>query len=310
MMHEKHLIIGANGPIGMALYDGLKKMGKEVIRFGRSNKHEVDYIKGDALNQTDIKSAVKGITHIYITIGLKYHHRIWQKEWPLIIDNIINAAKETKAKLIFFDNIYIYGPTLSVPITEEHEINPVSKKGKVRKTLYLKLLEAQNKLDVLIVRAPDFFGPGAQASMIHSAFLENMIKGKIPLFLGKKDKKHAYGYTKDLAKATIKLAFDEDTYNQVWHLPCYQTETIYQILSAYNHALQKTYNLRVIGKKAHYLLALMIPLLRELYEMRYQFESDYVLNFDKFMRKYPDFVQTSFEEAIKETVQFFVKNNT
>src|SRR5690554_4289915 len=135
-MKEKHLIIGANGPIGKEIYQILKSSDQEVYRFGRRKIYEDDYICGDALDLDNVLEAVKDKKYIYITIGLKYDHKVWKQQWPKIIDNIILAAKKENSKIIFFDNIYMYGPQLSVPITETHEMSPISKKGIVRKEIH------------------------------------------------------------------------------------------------------------------------------------------------------------------------------
>jgi hypothetical protein len=52
-----------------------------------------------------------------LTAGLVYDKNIWAQQWPVIMQNAINVAKETGARLIFFDNIYMYG-LVNGPITE------------------------------------------------------------------------------------------------------------------------------------------------------------------------------------------------
>lgn len=304
-MNENHIIIGANGPIGNAINMALKNKGKNVIATGRTIKNQPNYVVLDALKKDEVLIATKNASHIYVTIGLEYNYKVWQRDWPIIIKNVINAAKENNSKLIFFDNYYIYGPTLQVPITEQHSKEPTSKKGKARLIIYQLLKEAMQDIDVLIVRAPDFFGPHASASIIHSAFLENMIKGKKPMFLGNDSKKHTYGYTVDLGLATVLLALENDTYNQEWHLPAYQTNSIYDILNQYNKSLNRNFKLTIISKFTHRLLCIIIPILKEVYEMRYQFETDYVSSFDKFLKRFPNFQQTKFEHAINNTVTYF-----
>jgi hypothetical protein len=51
------------------------------------------------------------------------------------------------------------------------------------------------------------------------------------------------------------------------------------------------------------LLALAMPLLREVREMRYQYDHDYVFSSAKFMRRYPDFEVTPYEKGIAATVE-------
>jgi hypothetical protein len=48
------------------------------------------------------------------------------------MDNAIEACKRARAKLIFFENVYMYGK-VSGPMTEETPFNPCSKKGETYK---------------------------------------------------------------------------------------------------------------------------------------------------------------------------------
>jgi uncharacterized protein YbjT (DUF2867 family) len=63
----------------------------------------------DLKNKQQVLNATKGSSVIYLCVGLQYNKKVWQAEWPLIIQNIIDAAKASNARLIFFDNVYMYG---------------------------------------------------------------------------------------------------------------------------------------------------------------------------------------------------------
>ena len=76
-------------------------------------------------------NAVKGSQIAYLTVGLPYKTAIWQQSWPVIMSNLINACKEHSTKLVFFDNVYLYG-RVDGWMTEETPINPCSKKVEVR----------------------------------------------------------------------------------------------------------------------------------------------------------------------------------
>lgn len=301
----KKLILGANGPIGTQLCNVLKDNNHEIVRFGRTEINASDYVVGDALVKDDLLRASEGCDIVYVAIGLKYDHEVWKRDWPIIIRNVIDVAKEKDLKVVFFDNIYLYGPELAVPITEEHRISPISEKGEAREVIHNLLTAAMGDVDILIARASDFFGPMANFSMIHSSFLENMLEGKSPNFLGSANKKHSYSYNVDLARAMALLGDDQTAYNQVWHLPSYQTNSIHEMVDAYNRELNTDIKLKTTGRTMHRILGMFIPFLKELYEMRYQFDNDYVLSFDKFSRKYPEFEQTKFEDAIATTVDYF-----
>src|SRR5207249_232247 len=70
--------------------------------------------------------AVAGSSVVHLLVGLKYDHTLWQDVWPRIMSNTIEACKRARAKLIFFDNVYMYGK-VSGPMTEETSFNPRSK---------------------------------------------------------------------------------------------------------------------------------------------------------------------------------------
>ena len=49
-------------------------------------------------------------------------------------------------------------------------------------------------------------------------------------------------------------------------------------------------------------LGLVIPIMREMPEMMYQYDQDYVFNSSKFDAKF-DFKTTTYQEGIKETIE-------
>jgi hypothetical protein len=57
--------------------------------------------------------------------------------------NAIEAAKRANARLVFFDNVYMYGKVDGV-MTEETPFNPCSKKGEIRAEIATSLLKNQS----------------------------------------------------------------------------------------------------------------------------------------------------------------------
>lgn len=300
---DKRLIIGS-GVIGTTLFNEMVAQEYDVYLASRSLQTKDNQIQLDALDADDVLEKTKGFSIIYICIGLPYKEKVWVTEWPVIMNNIITAAEKNKYKIVFFDNVYMYGK-FSNPCTETHEYQPVSNMGKSRK-LIAEMLE-QNTKDVtyLIARSPDFFGPNAKNSVLYSAFIENILKQKDPFFIGLKSKKHSYGYTEDLVRSMLLLSNETDTYNQVWHLPSHQTNSIDDVLNLINTELHQNYQIKLMSKRSVTLLSLFIPMLKEVGKMRYQFDNDYVLDFSKFQAKFPDFKLTPLDIAIKNTINSF-----
>ena len=107
--------------------------------------------------------AVAGSTVVHLLVGLKYDLRVWQELWPRIMANAIEACKRAQAKLIFFDNVYMYGK-VGGPMTEETPYAPCSKKGEIRAKIATALMnEVQaGGLSAMIARSADFYGPNTQ----------------------------------------------------------------------------------------------------------------------------------------------------
>ena len=73
---------------------------------------------------------------VYFLAGLKYDHKVWAEMWPRVMGNTIEACKRANARLIFFDNVYMYGKVAGT-MTEETPFNPCSRKGEIRARLRL-----------------------------------------------------------------------------------------------------------------------------------------------------------------------------
>ena len=174
-------ILGANGVIGKELAAGLTAYTNE-IRLVSRNPKAVN--KGDQLMAADltlplqVDKAVEGSDIVYLTVGLAYNFKIWRQQWPLIMHNVIESCKKYGAKLVFFDNVYMYDPEYMGNMTEETPIRPVSKKGEVRSLIAALLMEEikSGNLTALIARSADFIGP-ANSFLVESVY-KNLNKGK------------------------------------------------------------------------------------------------------------------------------------
>ena len=131
-------ILGAGGAIGKELAKALTAYTTDIRIMSRDPKKVNDndtLFKGDLANPLDVNNAVKDSEVAYLTAGLTYDLKVWQKRWPLIMQNVINACVANNCRLVFFDNIYLYSGQNLNPIKETNKVDPPSKKGKVRNEL-------------------------------------------------------------------------------------------------------------------------------------------------------------------------------
>jgi nucleoside-diphosphate-sugar epimerase len=310
--NQLHVILGASGAIGMEIIKDLqsKNLPFRAVERSKTIPH-IETVHADITKIDELKKALIGATHVYCCVGVKYDTKKWQQVWPTIIDNLIEACSEVDATLVMFDNIYMYGPSpLENPITELHPRNPISNKGKVRLELEEKLLSAfeSGNLKGLIARAADFYGPGATLSMLYNSVLDRMLVGKTPQWLANPDLLHTYTYTPDAARGCVTLALDESSYRQVWHLPTSkEILTSKQIIAIFQKKLGMSEQVQVMPRLMYNILALFIPILKELKEMLYQFDNPYVFDSSKFEAKYPNFKITSYQEGVNAMVDFYQK---
>lgn len=280
---------------------------KGVSRSGRN-----DSLSADLLVASDADAVIKGATYVYLCVGLFYRKAVWDRDWEVLMKNIIDACEAHGARLIFLDNVYLYGPTpLPVPFDEHTSQQPESVKGKARKRtadLMLKALEA-GRIRGVIGRSADFIGAGAVNSTLVISFLDRMLKGKAPQWLGKAHVKHTYSNIDDNGRALVELALNEDCYGEVWHLPVGEAASIAELMPLFNKHLGSDFRVQVMPFLLRKLLSNFIPPLKEVEEMLYQFEQEYVMSWTKFRERFPDFRVHSNEESIKEMIDWFQKNS-
>lgn len=310
---QRHLVLGGAGAIGQATIAELKNRGLQVQAIERSKRADgVETINADLLDRKRTVDSIHGATHVYVCVGLSYKSKIWQEQWPQLINNVIDACSQANAKLIFFDNVYMYGPPpLSIPFDETHPQTPQTKKGKVRKIVADLVLDAHKtrKVQAVIGRSADFYGPNAKISSLYIGFLERILQGKNPQGLGKANQEHTYAYTLDNGKALVELALDDSTYGQVWHLPVGKMITNEKVLEIINNELHTNHKISYMPKTLLGPISLFVPMINEVKEMLYQFDNTYEMSYEKFHKKFPNFIPTDYEKGIQEMIMSFRVNN-
>lgn len=301
------VILGAGGAIGKDLARELKEYTDKIRLVSRNPKPVNKNDELFACNLTDmscVEKAVEGASVVYLLAGLPYKTKVWQELWPKVMQNVINACKKHNSKLVFFDNIYMYNPEKLSPMTEETEILPSSKKGKIRAEIaqmILKEIETE-KLKALIARAADFYGPGINNSVLNETVYKNLKAGKKAIWMCSTGKKHNYTFTPDAAKATALLGNTESAYGQVWHLPTAEPLTGKEWINAFAKEMGVEPKTQVASRFMVKILGLFNPTMKEFVEMLYQYDRDYDFDSSKFETVFK-MKPTPVEKGIKQVVK-------
>jgi len=299
-------ILGSNGIIGAELARNLTQYTKKIRNFSRNPKKvnpNDDLYPGNLLNPGQVLDAVKDSEVVYLTAGLKYDIKVWREQWPLIMKNVIDACKKHNSKLVFFDNVYLYGK-VNGAMTEETPVDPSSEKGDVRaKIVQMILNEVKNgSLKALIARAADFYSPHNNNSVANMLVFDKFVKGARAQWLINDNVKHSWTYTPDAGKGTAILGNTESAYNQVWHLPTRNnppTGKEFIELAANEFGIEPKY--MVLSKWMISMAGLLDGDIRNSLEMLYQSDSDYIFDSSKFEKEF-NFIPISYEEGIRHTV--------
>lgn len=302
-------ILGSGGAIGNVLAKELL-LYDSAIRLVSRNPERVnetdELMQGNLTDKAFVERAVEGSAIVYLTVGLEYKYKVWQEKWPVIMQNVIDACKKHNAKLVFFDNAYMYDRDYLQNLTEETPVRPVSRKGKVRAEIAENLMSEVKSGDIqaMIVRSSDFYGPKIRNSVMLETVYLKMKQGKTPIWLGNPLVHHSMTYVPDAAKATALLGNTPDAYQQIWHLPTEQEKiTGKQWVELFAKELGKPAKFKSVPGMMVRLIGIFVSLFKELGEMMYQNENNYFFNCDKFKKQFPDFSITSAEEGVKEVVK-------
>lgn len=303
---ELQTILGAGGSIGIELAKALPEYTTRIRLVSRMPKkvNESDELMtADLSKATDIDRAVAGSSIVYVTIGFPYSVKVWQEKWPPFMQSVIASCKKHGAKLVFFDNVYMYDPDHLNPMTEETPMRPSSQKGVVRKQIVDMIMAevAKGQLTALIARAADFIG--SSNSVIDETVFNNFKKGKKANWFVRVDKLHNFTFTPDAGRATALLGNTPDAYNQMWHLPTDRSKlTGKQWIELFARQMNVEPKYQTLPVWMMTILGVFIPIMKEFKEMAYQYDRDYVFDSHKFEQRFPNFDISSSIHAVRAVV--------
>ncbi|MFQ5978998.1 MAG: NAD-dependent epimerase/dehydratase family protein [Candidatus Heimdallarchaeota archaeon] len=263
-------------------------------------------VKADVTTPQSARKACEGAKVVFHCVAPPYTK--WPQMHPPIMEGVIDAAANTGAKVVFGDNLYMYGP-VEGPLTEDFPYKATGAKGKTREALTNQLIDAHKsgKIQATIGRSSDFFGPGVLLSHIGERVVPNVLKGKRADFLGNLDIPHTYTFIGDFAKGLITLSEHEEAFGEIWHIPSAETLTTRQFLEL---MFEEAGNEPKIGTPPGLILKILGIVnsgIRELKEVRYQIVEPWVVDHSKFSKAFGD-TSTPHREAIKQTLDWYRKN--
>ncbi len=310
-MNETHVVLGT-GAVGAALIEQLVLLELPVRAVNRSGHADVadtvEMMAGDVSDPAFAETAAADSAVVYQCLNPPYHR--WAEEFPPLQDSAVRAARANRARYVSFENTYMYGDTHGEPMTEASSMRAHTRKGLVRQAMaeQLRGLADRGDLDLVTVRASDYFGPRATAqSPLGDLVIGAALAGKPARVIGDPDQPHSYTYTIDAARTLAAVGTAEDVVGEVFHVPNARAQTTRQIIAIVAAQLGSPIKISVAPRLALRALGLFNPTIRELDEMRYEFTQPFVIDSSKAERRL-GIEPTPLEDAIAVTIDWFQRN--
>jgi nucleoside-diphosphate-sugar epimerase len=303
-----HVVFGT-GPLGLAVMRELRRRGRNVRMVNRSSRVRFEkdaqtQVGGaNAADPIQTRDTCEGAAVVYHCIGLPYPR--WP-EFPGVATGIVEGAASAGAILVYADNLYAYGAT-NQPMTEGMPLAATTIKGRIRAEVAHSLIQANDsgKVRVAIARGSDFFGPFATyAAAMGSRVFGRALAGKAAQVIGNPDRLHTYTFIDDFAKALVTLGEREEALGKVWHVPSAPAMTTREFVAKVFAALGKPAKLNAAPRFLTSLLGMFDENMREVREMLYQFEQDFVMDSRRFETTF-DMQPTPIDAAINQTLEWF-----
>jgi len=305
MSKQKVIVIGINGHVGHFIARAFVEAGWDVTGFGRSNRQPIGgvrFVKGDAESVASMRDAIGDIDLVVNALNLPSHQ--WDKGRKEAPTERVIAAMGTSGKtLLFPGNIYNYAATDRM-VTPDMKQHPQTPRGEIRvrvEQLYRQAAE-RGDMQVLILRAGDFYGPATKGDWFDLVMLAQAGKGKLQL-MGTRGVGHAWAYLPDLGRAFEKLG---------WHrkeLGAFETfhfagnyVTPEQMGDAVVAAAPVPLKVSMFPRWTINAIGLVSPIMREVGKMAYLWENPMELKDTRLDAILGPGFNTPFAEAVAETI--------
>lgn len=308
----KIALFGAAGAIGRSLTDALKQRGEGYRVVGRDrarlekafgNDPKAEIVTWNPDEPESVRDAARGVDTLIYLVGVPYDH--FELHPTTMRKTLDGAIAEGVRRILLIGTVYPYGTPITPKVTEEHPRNPVTFKGKMRKQQEDLLLEedAAGKIEGVILRLPDFYGPGVEASFLDGVF-KAAVNGGTADMVGPIDTPHEFVFVPDVGPVAIDLAAKPEARGRWWNLAGAGVTTQREMAKIAFAATGKEMKVRVAGKTMLRVIGLFKPFMRELVEMHYLQTTPVLMDDSALVKLRGDVKKTPYAEGVKECIRY------
>ena len=285
---ECHVVVGS-GPVGSATARELARRGFDVLVVTRSGTRPGPSVRAAAADVRDTEGLARltrGAAAIYNCANPPYHR--WPELWPPMARSLLGAATANCAVLVTMGNLYGYGP-VDHPMVESDPLAATGPRGRTRAAMWEDALAAHRagRVRVTEARASDFVGVGVEANSHFGRSVGPLLAGRRIRVFGDPDAPHTWTSVGDVARTLALLGTDPRAWGRAWHVP--SPPPLSQRQLAGRLCQLAGMPAPRVGRLSPGLvrtLALVVPQLRGLDEVRYQFDRPFLLDSSAFSRQF------------------------
>ncbi|MDF3835369.1 NAD-dependent epimerase/dehydratase family protein [Cupriavidus basilensis] len=305
---SKVALFGAAGVIGQSIAAAFGSQGRPYRVVGRSEAslrkafgHDplAEIVTWNPDSPASVRAAAEGVDTLIYMVGVNY----WQFELhPELMRKTLDGAVAAGVKhLILIGTVYPYGWAQSNPVREDHPREPHTFKGHMRKAQEDLLMQAHadGRIRATVLRLPDFYGPGVEASLLHRA-AQAAVNGGTADMVGPLDRPHEFVFVPDVGPVVARLVETPAGFGKIWHLAGAGATSQRELVAEMERQTGAKLKLRVAGKTMLRLIGLFNPFMREMVEMNYLMTEPLVMDDSALQRLIGPIHKTPYVEGVRQ----------
>lgn len=307
---SKIALFGAAGVIGQSIAAAIGATGQPYRVVGRSEASLRKAFGTDPLAEivtwnpdspASVRAAAAGVETLVYLVGVPYTQFALHPE--LMRKTLAGAVAAGVKNILLIGTVYPYGRAQSQPVREDHPRQPHTFKGRMRKAQEDLLMQAHadGHVRATVLRLPDFYGPGVEASLLHGA-AKAAVQGGVADMLGPLDLPHQFVFVPDVGPVVAKLINTPAAFGNIWHLAGAGVTTQRELVSEMERQSGRKLKLRVAGKTMLRLIGLFNPMMREMVEMHYLLSEPLIMDDSALQELIGPIGRTPYREGIRQTL--------
>ncbi|MBV8623712.1 MAG: NAD-dependent epimerase/dehydratase family protein [Herbaspirillum sp.] len=312
---SKIALFGAAGAIGQSIANAISAQGRHYRVVGRNQDSLRKAFGADPLAEittwdpdspASIEAAAQGITTLVYLVGVNYTQ--FELHPELMRKTLAGAISAGVRNILLIGTVYPYGVPQTLPIREDHPRLPHTFKGRMRKAQEDLLMQAHaaGQVRAAVLRLPDFYGPGVEASFLHGA-LKAAAQGGVADMIGPLDRPHEFVFVPDVGPVVAKMLDTPEVFGRIWHLAGAGVTTQRELVAEMERQSGRKLKTRVAGKTMLRLIGMFNPWMRELVEMHYLLTQPVIMDDSALQELIGPIAKTSYADGIRQALRRFAE---